>query len=50
MNKYLGVIGLAVTVLTVIVGAAMAWQKLTDRVDNLERRERFEHGSYALPK
>lgn len=49
MNKLAGFVGLAITVLSLIVGAAMSWQKLNDRVDQLEKRDHYEHGSYALP-
>lgn len=49
MNKIAGYLGLAITVLGVLLGAAMSWQRLLDRVDNLERKERYEHGTYALP-
>lgn len=49
MNKYAGYVGLVISILGIIVTVAMSWQKLNDRVDVLERREKFEHGSYALP-
>lgn len=48
-KNLVAIAGLALTVLTLLVGAAMQWQHLTDRVDQLEKRERYEHGSYALP-
>lgn len=50
MNKYLGYAGLALTLLTLLTGAAMAWQHLTDRVGDLERRDRYSNGSYRLPE
>lgn len=50
MNKYAGYLGVALTVLTLLLGAAMQWQKLNDRVDALEKRDHYEHGSYSLPE
>lgn len=49
MNKVAGYIGLALTVLGLLVSGAMQWQRLQDRVQLLEDRDRYEHGSYALP-
>lgn len=50
MNKYAGYVGVAVTVLVMLLGAAMQWQRLNDRVDQLEKRDHYEHGSYSLPQ
>lgn len=50
MKNPVALTGLMITALSIIVGAAMAYQHLIDRVDALEKRERFEHGSYTLPE
>ncbi len=50
MKNLAAYIGLAVTLVTLLVGAAIGYQNLKDRVDALEKREHYEHGSYALPE
>lgn len=50
MKVDLKTLGGLLAIASVLVGLAMGWQRLVDRVEQLERRERFEHGSYQLPK
>ena len=48
-NKTIAYVTFALTLAAVIWAAATAWQGLIDRVADLEKHQRYEHGAYTIP-
>ena len=49
-SRIIGAFVAAATLGAMLWTAASAWGTLQQRVNDLERRQQFEHGNYDLPK